>query len=662
MVRARKYRVATARRALFEAVEPRQLMSAATLDPTFGDAGVVLGHLGTAALTVSTTDAQGRVLNATLLDGDTTGVYVSRYTAAGKPDVTFNGDGTAFVQAPVQSLSDIAVDATGAVFVGLLQPGVAGQTVQSIARVGSDGFQIGNFGGNSDGVAVVGATALSSIGDLDLVVDGTSLYGVYSERSANDATATAVVAKFDATTGVSNAAFGDAGYARLTLPGIAGFITDALISGGSLAITGNTLIQGSGPNNALVGKVAANGGSATWSTLVAADSFQATNAVALAGGRVALEGTVSADNGLGQSIAIVGFAADGSRDASLSGVSQQGLDALDFFTANINSSSFAADATGRLYIGGLTDDGTGEGYDAAIVRLTANGAVDASFDNDGMYVRSDPAVIDYATSASVATDGGAIVTAQGDGAVAIFKLATDLVTTPPPAPVPYSLNNGTLSYTATAGNDTISVTKGPAGTTVLTINGVPYVITGSVTGIAIDGVAGNDLIKVSTQLTIPTTLTGGAGNDTLRGGSGVDVLLGGDGDDALIGRDGQDFLLGGTGKDYLIGNTAADILISGTSSLSQAGIDAVMKEWTSNHSFAVKVLNLTGVIPLSNRLNGNSYLTPGVTIFNDTAVDTLSGGDGDDFYYAQLFGSSADVIKDNLTAYRADVAALITGD
>lgn len=666
MLQARTARAVRARRtaALLEAIEPRQLMSAATLDPTFGNAGSVRVNFDApATFTASTVDAQGRVLNATLVEGETAGFYVSRFTTAGVPDGTFNGDGTVFVEADgVQAISDIAVDASGAVYVGVLQPSNFGATIMGIARVGADGFQIGDFGQYVDGLATVGTTATSSLNDLDLVVDGNSVYGVYSDFDPNTFAVTANVAKFDTATGVAVASFGDAGFGRFALPGLTGYITDAVVSNGTLAITGNTAIEGAAQvNNAIVGKIAADGLSATWSTAGVADGFQATNAVALPGGRIVLEGNGPADNAFGTAATLVAFNADGSADATFGA----GLPALGILSTNTNSSSLVADADGRLYVAGTTFDATGAAFDVAVARLNADGSVDATFDDDGVLVRAADSAYDYAFSASVDAAGGLFVTTLGDGAASIFKLPGHVVETPPPAPLPFSLTNGVLSYVAAATdtkNDVITVTTNAAGQVVFTLNGEAFTVAGNVTGIKIDGGAGNDLIKISTAITAPATLVGGAGNDSLRGGSGNDVLLGGDGDDAVIGRDGQDFILGGNGRDYLIGREDADILISGNTTLSQAGIDAVMAEWTSSHTFAAKLLNLSGLLPLNNRLNGTSYLTPGITIVNDTSIDTLSGGEGADFYYAQLFGNTADVIRDNLATFRSDVAPLVLAD
>jgi Ca2+-binding RTX toxin-like protein len=73
----------------------------------------------------------------------------------------------------------------------------------------------------------------------------------------------------------------------------------------------------------------------------------------------------------------------------------------------------------------------------------------------------------------------------------------------------------------------------------------------------LSGGAGNDKLQ-SSQDGQPTTLDGGAGNDTLQGGPGVDTEIGGDGDDAMTGREGPDHLLGGNGNDNLSGDGNAD--------------------------------------------------------------------------------------------------------
>lgn len=152
---------------------------------------------------------------------------------------------------------------------------------------------------------------------------------------------------------------------------------------------------------------------------------------------------------------------------------------------------------------------------------------------------------------------------------------------------------------------------------------------------------GNDCAVVSQNLTIATTMFGGAGNDTLTGGNGNDTLVGEDGCDLLIGRHGYDLLIGGDGIDLLVGDSGSDILIAGTTAFDNnlAALDSIMAEWTSNHSYAQRVANLTqmGMNPGFNGLNGAIFLIAegeDATVFDDGVADFLSGGGDRDLFFA----------------------------
>jgi len=75
-------------------------------------------------------------------------------------------------------------------------------------------------------------------------------------------------------------------------------------------------------------------------------------------------------------------------------------------------------------------------------------------------------------------------------------------------------------------------------------------IVNGVTGVAIDGTAGNDSLAGGVA---QDAINGLDGNDTIDGGDGGDRLNGGDGDDSLLGGSGADFLAGGDGNDTLDG-------------------------------------------------------------------------------------------------------------
>jgi PKD repeat protein len=84
-----------------------------------------------------------------------------------------------------------------------------------------------------------------------------------------------------------------------------------------------------------------------------------------------------------------------------------------------------------------------------------------------------------------------------------------------------------------------------------------------VSAIEIVGSGGDDHIRISERVKIPTNIQAGDGNDDVVGGGGADVIDGGAGDDDLRGRPGNDDIAGGAGKDLLRGDSGDDHLNGG---------------------------------------------------------------------------------------------------
>jgi Ca2+-binding RTX toxin-like protein len=147
------------------------------------------------------------------------------------------------------------------------------------------------------------------------------------------------------------------------------------------------------------------------------------------------------------------------------------------------------------------------------------------------------------------------------------------------------------------------------------------------------------------------TLLAGAGNDVLIGGSGNDLLQGGAGNDILVGGAGNDTLKAGTGKDVLIADGGADTLIGSTAITGSdliiggatiydnniAALNAIMAEWASIDSYALKIARLTGTVKGGH--NGNVLLTTtgsSPTVTNNHQASTLTGGAGLDWFFSSV--------------------------
>ena len=106
---------------------------------------------------------------------------------------------------------------------------------------------------------------------------------------------------------------------------------------------------------------------------------------------------------------------------------------------------------------------------------------------------------------------------------------------------------------------------------------------------------------------------------------------------------------GGIGADRIVGNQEEDILIAGYTSYdnNDAAIGALMQEWTSSNSNATRIANVTGGtgLTLGYKLVGDDGASQ--TVFNDNDVDTLTGSQGIDWFFANHDGpGELDIITD----------------
>jgi Ca2+-binding RTX toxin-like protein len=227
------------------------------------------------------------------------------------------------------------------------------------------------------------------------------------------------------------------------------------------------------------------------------------------------------------------------------------------------------------------------------------------------------------------------------------------------------LVNGQLSVIDTnPANDIVTISQSNGSISVTSNGGTPVVFTESVNSIEVVLGTGHDIVVVGSNITVPLTIDGGAGNDflsagggpaTLIGGPGNDILWGGPSSDKLFGGDNNDDLFGGGGNDSLVGGAGNDIVHGGAGrdlniggeneDLLIGGGDediliggATSQEVLDNLDEIMEIWGATG--PLDTFLNRIALLTAaggllesGVDVFADDAMDIIVGGAGRDLVF-----------------------------
>jgi hypothetical protein len=194
---------------------------------------------------------------------------------------------------------------------------------------------------------------------------------------------------------------------------------------------------------------------------------------------------------------------------------------------------------------------------------------------------------------------------------------------------------GTMFVGGTNGTDTVIIN----GNTV-TINGANQTFTGG--KVVVYGGPGTDVIGVIGSTTKALEAHGGDGNDVLSGGNGADVLIGDAGNDIIAGGGGRDLLIGGSGSDLVAGLAADDILIAGSTvhDNNTANLANILSIWNGAGTYTTRVNALLA-----------GPLTPDTDVFDDNAVDILTGNAGTDWFLFNNDGSNAhDLVLDRNSA------------
>jgi serralysin len=268
------------------------------------------------------------------------------------------------------------------------------------------------------------------------------------------------------------------------------------------------------------------------------------------------------------------------------------------------------------------------GQTSKTISVTVKG--DTSFEPDESFFVN----LSSATNATIG-DSQALATIQNDDSTS--STSVSVITDPTDS------TKTALRIIGTNNSDTIDVinTTTSQGKSKVTINGSNKGTFSFTGGIFVYGQDGNDKITINSNITRPTMIFGGFGNDAITGGSGADVISGEAGNDVLLGGAGRDVLIGGDGKDSVDGQADDDVLLTGDvmSVPHISNLNSLRKEWTrTDISYSTRVGHL------QNGGGSNSIKLNKSTCFSSLALaDTATGGSGNDFFLAAVNG---DVVTD----------------
>jgi Ca2+-binding RTX toxin-like protein len=175
----------------------------------------------------------------------------------------------------------------------------------------------------------------------------------------------------------------------------------------------------------------------------------------------------------------------------------------------------------------------------------------------------------------------------------------------------------------TTGNDAIHITKvGNTDSLEVTVNGVSQGVFAPTGRIVAHGQAGDDTIRWWAAWNIRRGSTATRAT-TLKGGKGDDVLFGGADNDELQGA-GAAICSSAESRGLLKGNQGDDLLIAGFTDFDDdpPTMCSIHHEWIrTDRSY-------------EERVAARPVLVAGVTVHDDGDADTLTGNQGQDWFFA----------------------------
>lgn len=576
--------------------------AAGTPDAGFGSGGFATVDFGGESFSSIALQANGagtaddQVILGGNIDGD---AVLARINGSdGSIDTTYGPDDTGVSELiPLVTYRGIAIAADNSVFGVTETFGPGGNVVMAVRKYDADGSLVDAFDGDGEAIADTGLGFTAT--GYGVTLAGSQVIAVGFSSDDNTGNVAAIVARWDATTGVIDAGFGNAGIASVNAQDINLGFEVAVDGNGDIVIVGATAPADASSAGFLTARIQG------------ADDAPPVTPVHVDGnGDLIIPGTSGND---------------------VFSVVSEGSDVRVFYNS-INAGVFSF--SGVIRATGLAGD------DSITIAndVSANSIITGGIGNDTITGGGGNDSITGGADNDVISGQSGDDTLRGNAGTDSLNGGDDNDDIHGGADSDTSIGgNGNDSIANDGGDDELT---GGAGDDTLRAGGGADEVHGDSGNDSILGGVGNDsLFGDGDNDTInggagDDFIDGGSGNDDLNGQGGSDIVLGGIGNDTVQGGAERDILIGGDNADSIIGNADEDILIAGTTTHdgNQATLSSALATWNGPGTYASRVATL----------GSTTFRTSGIiTVFDDGDVDTLAGGAGTDWF---LFNSDPGAI------------------
>ena len=634
-------RFAANRAGSMERLEPRRLLTAGQLDPSFGsDGSVFAGNYPDFSISAIAVQPDGKVLAAGNGGTNNTSTSIERFNVDGSLDPSFGTGGkvSISISGVTAFVNKILVETSGKILcVGNTQDS-NGNDDMAMARLNADGSFDSSFG-------TAGKIAFDAGGNDDELTQAAQSINntiVIAGSSGDTGSGNAFVARIHDSNGSFDTSFSGDGKASIDFNSLNDNLTGMTVSSSGvieIATESTGYVRRLG-----LARLTATGsldtsfsgdGKNTDTDFIAAGIFPAS------GGQLLVLGL---EPGSTAQIQMRRFNSDGSVDKTF-GTSGR----VDITQLNVFSLSNAVEqADGKIILAGNTETNSVAG--SFVMRVTSSGGIDSTF-TPPVFLASNGHV-DSQMFLAIGADQRSVLadesfdgtTTPPTGSSTIIRMQGDN------SPI---LDDGILSVKGTSADDSIILGADSTGVLAVSINsGTTAFDLADLKSISISGGDGDDSIvltaigNLTLQITVDggtgddiilgsasaETLGGGIGDDTIHGAGGDDQIDGGAGNDQLFGERGNDQITGGAGMDNLSGGSGNDTLMAGDGEADtvsgDAGIDlADYSNETANLSLTLDGLANDGAPGENDNLLGIE------NIYGGSGNDRITGSDGDNFLY-----------------------------